>query len=102
VTFLPILPWGAWLGISIGGLLVIAAAIVGICYCKGRGKQTAAPTPESETLLGEQTDDIEVKEQFDGTLFGEELLVKNVPEIKIPGAEADLLNVKIHQDTSVG
>lgn len=86
VTYLPILPWGAWVGISLGGILVIAAIIVGVCYCKGRSTKSQ-PKVTSDALLGEETDDN---------------MRQTKPEIIISDAEAGLLNVKLtHNSTLV-
>lgn len=84
-TYLPVLPWGAWLGIGLGGVLLIAGVILGICYYKGRGKPSGQKLT-SDALLGEETD---------------EMLRKTNPEIRISEAESDLLNVKVAHDTLV-
>jgi len=62
VSFLPPLTWGAWLGISLGGLMTIILIIVGIFYLKGRGKNSQSNQPEvSEALVAEEEEDLNVK-----------------------------------------
>ena len=62
VSFLPPLTWGAWLGISLGGLMTIILIIVGIFYLKGRGKNSQPNQPEaSEALVTEEEEDLNVK-----------------------------------------
>lgn len=50
VSFQPALTWGAWLGISIAGVVFIALVVLGVLYFRGRGKKAN----ESEDLLEEQ------------------------------------------------
>ena len=55
-TYLPILVWYAWLGISIAGLVVIILIGVGVCYCRGRGKKGLKTN--NDALLGESDNEI--------------------------------------------
>lgn len=50
VSYQPPLTWGAWLGISIAGVVFIALVVLGVFYCKGRGKKT---TGDEDNLLEE-------------------------------------------------
>lgn len=57
-TYLPILPWGAWLGISLAGVILIALIIFGACYWRGRGNRAKANATKNDALLGEKGNEI--------------------------------------------